>query len=450
MLTGDQALDRLDHILKLARTGGADAADAVYFGESASNIGVRLGQLEDIGRAEGEEIGLRLFLGARSAQISTSDLTRPALTEAVERAIAMAQEAMPDPFAGLADPQLLARPPFPELDLFDAEVCGLGADRLTAMAREAEDAARAVAGVTGSEGGSAGAGESISALATSNGFRGTVRGTSLSASAMVIAGDGDGRQRDYAWHSARFHSDLEAVSDIGRRAGERVVARLDPQSAPVGQLPVVFDPRVAAGLLGHLLGAINGAAIARKTSFLLEDEGRQIFRPGITIRDEPHRRRGLRSRAFDGEGLPTRASRIIDDGRLTGWLLESAAARQLGRQPTGHASRGSNGNPGVSASNLWLEAGALSPPELMADIADGLYVTELIGMGVNLLTGDYSRGASGFRIRNGELAESVSEATIAGNLREMFAALVPANDLRLRHAMNAPTVRIDGMTIAGQ
>lgn len=450
MLTGDQALDRLEHVLDLARTAGADAADAVYFGESATNIGVRLGKLEDIGRAEGEEIGLRLFLGARSAQISTSDLTRPALAEAVARAVAMAREATPDPYAGLADRALLAHPPFPELDLFDPAVAGLGGEQLKAMAIETEDAARAVPGITSSEGGSAGAGESVSALATSSGFRGSVRGTSVSASAVVIAGDGDGRQRDYAWHSARFHADLEGLAAIGQRAGIRTVQRLNPRSVPSGTLPVVFDPRVSAGLIGHLLGAINGAAIARKTSFLLADEGRQIFRAGIVVRDEPHLARGLRSRAFDGEGLPTKASRLIDDGHLTGWMLASAAARQLGRQPTGHASRGSNGNPGVSASNLWLEAGALSPAELMADIADGLYVTELVGMGVNLLTGDYSRGASGFRIRNGELAESISEATVAGNLRQMFAQMVPASDLELRHAMNAPTVRIDGMTVAGQ
>lgn len=450
MLTSEQALDRLDHLLKLADKAGADAADAVYFGEASTNLGVRLGKLEDIGRSEGEEIGVRVFIGQKSAQVSVSDLSVQALDEAVERAVAMAREASADPYVGLADAALLGTPPFADLELQDAAIEQLSAEDLRAMALEVEDAARAVPGVTGSEGGSAGAGISMSALATSSGFRCSTQGTSISASAVVIAGDGEARERDYAWHSARFHEDLESLADIGRRAGERVVERLNPASAPTGQMPVLFDPRVSTTLLGHLLGAISGAAIARKTSFLLEDEGKQIFGPGITIRDEPHLKRGLRSRAFDGEGLPTAASSIIDAGRLTGWLMDSASARQLGRKPTGHASRGSNGNPGVSVSNLWLEAGDLNAIELMSDIRNGIYVTELIGMGVNVLTGDYSRGASGFRIRNGQLAEPISEATIAGNLRQMFANLVPANDLVLRHAMNAPTVRIDGLTVAGQ
>jgi PmbA protein len=215
-------------------------------------------------------------------------------------------------------------------------------------------------------------------------------------------------------------------------------------------MPVVFDPRVSASLIGHLLGAIAGSAIARKTSFVLGHEDKPLFGPSITIRDDPHLPRGLRSRAFDAEGLPTAPRAIVDNGMLTGWLIESAAGRQLGLAPTGHASRGSSGPPHVAASNLWLEPGTLSPDELMADIKDGLYVDELIGMGVNLLTGDYSRGAGGFRIRNGKRAEPVTEATIAGHLRTMFLALTPANDLVLRHAANAPTIRIDGMTVAGE
>ncbi len=450
MLTEQQALDRLDQLLTLAAHAGADSADAVYFGEAATNVGVRLGKLEDIERSEGEEIGVRVFLGQRAAQVSVSDLSESALSEAVTRAVAMAREAGDDPYVGLADADLLTAAPFADLDLFDSAVPEISAEELKAMALEAEDSARAVPGVTSSEGGSAGAGWSVSALATSTGFRGATQGTSVSASAVVIAGEGDGRQRDYAWHSARHRGDLEALAEIGARAGRRTVERVNPVKAPTGTFPVLFDPRVSTSLLGHLLGAITGSAIARKTSFLLEDEGKPVFAPGITIRDEPHLQRGLRSRAFDGEGLPASALRIIDDGRLTGWLMESASARQLGRQPTGHASRGSNGNPGVAVSNLWLEAGRLTPAELMADITDGIYVTELIGMGVSLLTGDYSRGASGFRIRNGQLAEPVTEATIAGNLRQMFANLVPANDLKFQHAMNAPTIRVDGMMVAGQ
>jgi PmbA protein len=450
MLTTDKALERLDHILSRAKAAGADAADAVYFGESSLGIGVRLGKLEDIGRSEGEEIGLRLFLGARSAQVSVSDLSVAALDEAVARAMAMAREATEDRFAGLAPEERLARGAFADFDLFDPAVETLSPDRLKEAALEAEDAARAVTGITNSEGGSASAGQSVSALATSHGFRGSARGTSVSTSAVVIAGEGADKQRDYEWHQARHLTDLESPAAVGRRAGERTVKRLRPSKAPTGPMPVVFDARVSASLIGHLLGAIGGSAIARKTSFVLGHEDKPLFGPGITIRDDPHRIRGLRSRAFDGEGLPTAPRAIVDRGLLTGWLVESAAGRQLGLPPTGHASRGSSGPPGVSTSNLWLEAGVLSPDELIADIKDGLYVNELIGMGVNMLTGDYSRGAGGVRIRDGKLAEPVTEATIAGHLLEMFKAMVPASDLVFRHATDAPTIRVDGMTVAGQ
>jgi PmbA protein len=450
MLTPDKALERLDHLLSRAKAAGADAADAVYFGESSLGIGVRLGKLEDIGRSEGEEIGLRVFQGARSAQVSVSDLSVPALDEAVARAMAMAREATEDRFAGLAPEEMLARGPFADFDLFDPAADALAPERLKTLALEAEDAARAVAGITNSEGGSASAGQSVSALATSHGFRGAARGTSVSTSAVVIAGEGADKQRDYEWHQARYLADLESPTAVGRRAGERTVKRLNPAKAPTGPMPVVFDSRVSASLIGHLLGAIGGSAIARKTSFVLGHQDKPLFGPGITIRDDPHRLRGLRSRAFDGEGLPTAPRAIVDKGLLTGWLVESAAGRQLGMPPTGHASRGSSGPPGVSTSNLWMEPGTLSPEELIADIKDGLYVDELIGMGVNMLTGDYSRGAGGFRIRDGKLAEPVTEATIAGHLLEMFKALVPANDLDFRHATNAPTIRVDGMTVAGQ
>ncbi|MGL6044465.1 MAG: TldD/PmbA family protein, partial [Sandaracinobacteroides sp.] len=326
----------------------------------------------------------------------------------------------------------------------------LSPEALKLMALEAEDAARAVKGVTNSEGGSASAGLSVSALATSHGFRGAARGSSVSASAVVIAGEGADKQRDYEWHMVRHLADLEAAARIGRRAGERAVARLNPTKAPTGPMPVLFDPRVSASLLGHLLSAISGSAIARKTSFLIGLENQPLFGSEICIQDDPHRLRGLRSRAFDGEGLPTASRTIVDGGKLTGWLVESAAGRQLGIAPTGHASRGSAGPPGISSSNLWMAAGSAAPKDLMQDIKDGLYINELIGMGVNTLTGDYSRGAGGYRIRKGQLAEPVTEATIAGHLKQMFLALVPANDLEFRHATNAPTIRIDGMTVAGE
>jgi PmbA protein len=449
MLTADQALDRLDHLLSLAARAGATAADALYAAEASTGIGVRLGALEEVGRTETAEIGLRVFDGARSAQVAVSDLSPASLQSAVQQALAMARVAPEDPFAGLAPAELLARGPFADLDLSDPAVEALAPAALEAMARAAEDAARALPGITNSEGGSVSAGTSLTALATSAGFRGSQRGTSVSVSAIVVAGEGGAMQRDYDWHQARHLADLEAPETIGRRAGERTLARLGPVAAPTGPMPVVFDPRVSTSLLGHLLGAISGGAIARGTSFLKDRLGEALFAPAIRILDDPHRPRGTRSRAFDGEGLPTAPRALVDSGRLTGWLADSASARQLGIMPTGHASRGIGGPPGVSASNLWLEAGTATPADLMADIRLGLYVTELIGMGVNGLTGDYSRGAGGFLIRDGAIAEPVSEATIAGNLLAMFEAMVPADDLVFRTAVNAPTVRIDGLTIAG-
>jgi PmbA protein len=320
---------------------------------------------------------------------------------------------------------------------------------LKALALAIEDAARSVSGVTNSEGAGVSAGRSVVALATSHGFRRGYSTSGYSGSASVIAGAGANMQRDYAQHSARHFADLDAAEAIGRLAGERAVARLNPAKLASGAMPVVFDPRVGASLLGHLASAITGAAIARKTSFLLGKEDERIFGSGIVIRDDPHRPRGLRSKPFDGEGLATSPRDIVADGRLTGWIAESASARQLGLQPTGHATRGVGGAPGASLTNVHLEAGSLSRDELIGDIARGVYVTELIGQGVNPITGDYSRGASGFIIENGQLGPAVAEITIAGNLLDMFRRLTPASDLTFRRATNVPTLRVDGMTIAG-
>lgn len=447
MLNPEDALTRLDAALAAARTAGADAADAMYVGDGATSVSVRLGKLEDIGRAEGEEIGIRVFVGRRSASVSSSDLTVAALREAAERAVAMARLAPEDPYAGLAPEELLARGALPDLDIDDPTP--VSAAELKERAMAAEDAARAVPGVTNSEGGGASAGQVVTALATSTGFRGGKRSTSHGLSASVLAGAGGDMQRDYAWHSTRYLVDLESAEEIGRRAGERAVKRLNPIQLASAAMPVVFDPRVSASLLGHLIGAITGSAIARGTSFLKDKLGQAILPEALSIIDDPLRRRGLRSRAFDGEGLPVRRMAIIDGGVLTNWLMDSASARQLGLAPTGHASRGTSGPPGAGPSNLHLEGGTATPAELIADIKQGVYVTELIGMGVNGLTGDYSRGASGFLIENGEITRPVAEITIAGNLVEMFRNMVAANDLRFRHASNAPTLRVDGMTVAG-
>ena len=447
MLTPSQAQDRAAALIDHARRAGADAADAIYAGQSSEAVQVRLGALEDVERSESEHLDLRVFVGHRSASIGTSDLSDDALIELAARSVAMARLAPEDRFAGLAPQDRLLNGPVPDLDLTDAAELGPHALRELAMA--AEDAARAVPGVTNSEGGSAAAGARSVALVTSHGFAGAYGGTSRQVSATVIVGEGSGMQRDYAWRSAHHLADLPDPEDIGRQAGARAIARLNPGRVKGGVMPVVFDPRVGGSLIGHLTGAISGSAIARRASFLLDKYGEQIFAPGTTIVDDPRRRRALGARPFDGEGLPTARRELVSDGRLTGWLMDSASARQLGLEPSGHAARGSGGAPGAGASVLHLEPGTVTVAELIADIADGVLVTELIGSGVNPVTGDYSRGASGLRIVNGEVAGPVAEFTVAGNLIDMFAALRAANDLEWHRSVNVPTIRIDGMTVAG-
>jgi len=447
MLSLHDAQERAEALVARASRAGGDAADAVYLANASESVSVRLGLLEDVERSESEHIGLRVFVGSRSASIGSSDLSNSALDELAARAVAMARAAPQDPYAGLAPAELLMRGPAPELDILDpAEP---KPQTLRAQAEEAEDAARAVAGVTNSEGAGASAGRSIMALATSHGFAGAYSATSHSLSVSVVAGTGGTMQRDHAWRSARHGEDLPAPREIGALAAQRAVARVNPARVKGGRMPILFDPRVGGTLIGHLLGAMTGNAIARRASFLLGREDQQLFDSAITITDDPHRHRGLRSRPFDGEGLPTARRNLVENGRITTWLMDSASARQLGLSPTGNAARGASGAPGVSATNLHLEPGPLSPTELMADIDTGIYVTELIGQGVNGVTGDYSRGASGYRIVNGEITEPVAEFTIAGNLIDIYAALTPANDLEWHRAANVPTLRVDGLTVAG-
>lgn len=447
MLPLADAQSRLLDLIAAARTAGADAADALYHGDRSTDVQVRLGALENVDQSEGEEIGLRVFIGRRSASVSASDLQPESLRTLAERAVAMAREAPEDAFAGLAPQDRLLRGPAPDLDLDDR--CEPAPAALKARALAAEEVARGVAGVTNSEGASASAGRSQVALATSHGFAGayTASGHSIGAS-MLAERDGQ-KQRDGAWHWVRHLDQLDGPEQTGRLAGDRAVARLGARKLPSGTMPVVFDPRVGGSLIGHLLGAISGPSVARRTSFLLERLGEHVFAPGVTIVDDPHRVRSLRSRPFDGEGLPTGASRLIDAGVLTGWLMDSASARQLGLEPTGHAARGSGGSPGVSASNVHVEPGSVSAASLVGGIKHGFYVTELIGQGVNSVTGDYSRGAGGFVIEDGALGHPVAEVTIAGNLKDMFLNMSPADDLEFRYAVNTPTLLIEGMTVAG-
>ncbi len=446
MLDLPAARDRAASLVELAIEKGADAADAVYVGDRSQGVSVRLGQLEDVHRSEGEEIGFRVFIGKRNATVASSDLSNEAMQTLVERALAMAAEAPEDQFAGLAPEELLFRGAPADLDLDD------GGDPDPAELREralaAEDAARAIEGVTNSGGGGSSASASTLAIANSNGFAAATRATGYSNSVSVVAGTGSTMQRDYAWHSARHLADLEAAEEIGDRAARRAVSRLNPVGIKAGVMPVLFDPRVATTLLGHFVAAISGSAIARQTSFLLDALETQVFAAGVTIHDDPFRKRGLRSRAFDGEGLPVRAMNLVDGGVLTSWLADSASARQLGIQPTGHAIRGVSGSPGAGPANLTIAAGQRSREEMIAGIKQGVLITELIGQGVNGVTGDYSRGAAGFLITDGEVGPAVAEITVASNLKQMFATLEPASDLRLRRGIDAPTLMVPEMTVA--
>ncbi|HQT67964.1 MAG: modulator protein [Rhodospirillales bacterium 20-60-12] len=438
-------LDLLSHLLAAAKTAGADQSDAMYIKGMSLSLDRRGGKVEHIERAEGREIGLRVFVGQRSAIVSASATDPAGFARIAEQAVSMAKLVPEDEYSFI--PTASPAPDAGFLDLDDPEEPAV--DELIRRATLAEDAALAVAGVTNSEGASAGWGRSEVALLTSLGFAAAYASSGHSISASAIAGAGVDMQRDYYYSGASHASDLEDAASIGRRAGEQAVARLNPSCPKTGRMSVVYHPRVATSILGHFASAINGNAIARQTSFLKDKMGMRIFAPGIRIIDDPLRVRGSRSRPCDGEGQAVSTLSLIEDGILQSWVLDCRSARQLGLKTTGHAARGTSGPPSPSTSNLYLAAGSLSPDELMADIGEGLFITELIGMGINGLTGDYSRGASGFMIRNGAIAEPVAEFTIAGNLNDMFAHLTPANDLLLRRGTESPTIRIEGLMVAG-
>ncbi|MGC1356493.1 MAG: TldD/PmbA family protein [Xanthobacteraceae bacterium] len=435
-----------ERLVTAARRAGADQADALAIRAVSLSVDVRDGAVEESQRSEGDDLGLRVLVGNRQAVVSTNDLKADAFAALAERAVAMARAAPEDRYAGLADASLLAKE-FPALDLVDPYMPDVGA--LETLAREAEEAGLAVAGVTKSGGASASAGISGLVLVTSHGFSGTTIASRHGVAMTAIAGEGTGMERDYDFSSTLHASDLEPAQIIGRRAGERAIKRLNPRKVATRRVPVVFDSRVSGSLVGHLVNAANGSAIARKTSFLREKLGAQIFPAGITIIDDPLRPRGLRSRPFDAEGIAGQRLALVHNGVLASWVLDSATARELGMKTTGHAQRGVSSTPSPGPSNLHLAAGAKTPAQLIADIDEGLFVTDMIGMGVNLVSGDYSRGASGFWIEKGQLTYPVSEVTIAGHLLEMFASLEPANDLVFRYGANAPSLRVEGLTVAG-
>ena len=437
-------LDALADLIKAAKAAGADAADALLIASTSLSVERRLGAIEKLERSESLDLGLRVFVGKRQAIVASTEPDPKGFAALAERAVAMARVVPEDPFAGL--PEAVAIPAR-ALDLEDPSEPT--AEALLARAALAEEAALAIKGVTNSHGAGAGWGRTEIAMVASNGFAGRYARTSHGISAAAVAGEGTGMERDYDYWQSVHLADLPDPALVGRVAGEKAVRRLNPVRPKTARIPVVLDPRVSGSMLGHLIGAINGAAVARGTSFFKDAMGQQILPAGMTVHDDPTRARGLRSRPFDGEGMPGAPRALVQDGVLTSWVMDWRSARQLGLTSTGHASRGTGGPPGPAQSNLWLTPGSLSPEALMADIKEGLYVTELTGTGVNGVTGDYSRGAAGFMIRDGVLAEAVSEITVAGNLKQMFLNMTAANDLVFRRGTDCPTLRIEGLTLAG-
>jgi len=446
MAANAEPLNLLFDLMGRATRAGADAADAVYFDAASLSVAQRLGESEKLERAESCDLGLRVFVGKRQAIVSSTDFAPEVLDELVERAVAMARIATEDPYCGIADPSQLVSD-FPELDMCDPMEPTV--EDLTDLAVRAEDAARAVEGVTNSEGAEAGWSRANIAVAATNGFAQSYSMSSQSFSASVIAGEGTGMETDYDYDSAVYGSDLKSPEEIGRSAGERAVERLNSRKVKSQQVPIIYDRRVSSGIVRHLAGAINGASIARGTSFLKDSMGKAVFDSGISIIDDPHRVRGMRSKPFDGEGIANSRRALVKGGKLTTWVLDLASSRQLGLETTGHASRGTSSPPSPGTTNVYMENGSASVAELMADIKSGLYITQMIGMGVNGVTGDYSRGATGFWIENGELTYPVSDISVAGNLKDMFLHLIPADDLEFKYGVDAPTLRIDGMTVAG-
>jgi PmbA protein len=443
-------IDTISLLLDKVRAAGADSADAVMFDTVDVSTSTRLQKPEMIERSESKALGLRAFVGSRQAIVSTTDTHPNTLSELAEQVVAMAKAAPPDTDSTLAPASLYAAS-IPELELFDGEEPT--GEWLAQQCMAAEETALANQGITNSEGADAsfGLGTTCLAIAGPQGiqFAHSYRTSYYSLSISVVAGTGTGMERDYDFSSTRHKSDLATAESLGNEAARRALLRLNPRKIPTCKVPVVFDPRISRSLVGVLSGAISGSSIARGSSFLKHALHTRIFPEHVCIIDDPHRLRGLGSRPFDGEGVANRKRTIIDKGELTTWLLDMRTANKLKLETTGHAARGIASPPSPSATNIYMDKGSVSPEALIKDIKQGLYVTDTFGMGINTVTGDYSQGAAGLWIENGQIAYPVSEITIAGHLRDMFASATPANDLVFRYATNAPTLRIDGMTIAG-
>lgn len=433
-------------LIQRAIKAGADAAEASVGESRQTELSVRDGNLEDIERSESLDAGVRVFVGQRQAGVAFSDLSDQGRQFTIERAVAMAKAAPEDPYAALADPVRLCQDP-PVLNLFEA--VEWTPEELEAKAIAVEKAARAIEGVTMTDTAFASYGQGAAAYATTTGFNAGWRKSYFGYGASVIAGKDGAMERDYAATAARRTADLKSIDEIGTEAGERTARRVGPQKIASGTMPVIFDRRVSTAFLSALSGAISGPAVARGVSFLRDRMGEKVFADGITILDDPHRDWGHASCPFDGEGTVNQAREIISDGRLTSWFLNSSAARQLDLEPTGHARRNMGGPPGAGPTNLHLAAGTASRDDLISGTGEGLLVTEMFGPSLNANTGDWSVGVSGYRITGGKIDHPVSEVTVAGNLIDIFAKLVPASDLEFRGAVNAPSVCVDAISVGG-
>ncbi len=442
-----ELLDTAQHAVELAIKAGATSADAVVLQSTEMSTGIRHGSPETIERAESRGVGLRVFIGQSTSILSSSDISRDALQKLAEHAIAIAKAAPPDPYAGLADVSQLATS-IASLDMSDPYEPSM--EQLQQLARDCEAAGKDVAGITNSEGADAGFTRQSIALVTSHGFAQGYESTQSAISCALIAGEDDEMERDYDYAAKAFFSDLPTPESIGIATAKRTLARLNPRKVNSQQAAIFFEPREAKALLSAFAGAISGTTVARGTSFLKNDMGKKIFADGITVIDDPLIPRGNGSHPFDAEGIQAKKTEFVTNGVLNSWMLDCRSARQLGLQTTGHAIRGLSSAPHPASTNLYIAPGKESPEALMKAIGTGFYITETIGHGTNLITGDYSVGATGFWIENGELAYAVSEVTIAGNLREMYATLVAANDLVFRSSTNTPTLLVPRMTIAGE
>jgi len=445
-----QTLDALtDALITAAKKAGADSADALAVRGTSVSIDVRGGALEHAERSEGTDIGLRVFVGQRQANVSASDTRPETLAAMAERAVAMATEAPEDPFIGLADPDQLAR----DWDLDAYQLCDPTAEpdpaTLQSDAVTAENAAMAVQGVTNVSGATAAYGARQIHIAASNGFSGGYARTDRAISCVAIAGTGTGMERDYDGDSRIFQADLRDAADVGHQAGTRAVARMGARKPKTGTYPVLFDERISSSLIGHLLAAINGSAITRGSSWLLGAIGEQVLPEHLSLIEDPHRPRVSSSRPFDAEGLPTSRRSIVENGILTGWTLDLATARKLGMTSTANAARGVSGPPSPTVWNVGMTQGDQSQQDLLSDMGTGLLVSSMIGATINPNTGDYSRGAAGFWVENGEIQYPVNECTIAGNLRDMMKRVIPANDARTHLSRVVPSLLIEGMTLAG-